>query len=66
MSVDSLIDSEDEDSNFDMVSLMSESEDEEPRRWKPYESDSDDEEPDYIRGKSHKFDPVSGLQYGKD
>ena len=66
MSVDSPIDSDDEDSNFDMVSLMSESEDEEPNRWKPYESDSDDEEPNYIRGKPHKFDPVSGLQYGKD
>ena len=51
MSVDSPIDSDDEDSVFDMMSLM---------------SDSEDEESNYNYGKSYKFDPVSGLQYGKD
>ena len=52
MSVDSPIDSDDEDSVFEMGPL--------------YESDSEDEEPYVSRGNSNKIDPVSGLQYGKD
>ena len=52
MSVDSPLDSDDEDSVFEMPAL--------------YDSESEDEEAYYNHGKSDKIDPVSGLQYGKD
>ena len=52
MSSDSTIDSDDEDSVFEMGPLI--------------ESDSEDEDDSYVRRESNKIDPVSGLQYGKD